>query len=170
MPDDIMTCLVCNDEITWNPDAALGGEMYRHVTAPGVRRNHPAIRRPKGPLSDAEEDALVAESLPSCPATATIEPGGGLVRCSLLADGHTTHEVVLTWQDGEGLRAEWPEAYDPAETFDVEVDPENVTVDPPGADICGATDLYGGLRCQRAPHPASSYHVDGGYTWGTRGE
>jgi len=86
-----------------------------------------------------------------CPSTATVEPGGALVRCTLDA-GHdvdelvglgehipgggrahgewvgtkrvfygTLHEYVLTWGNPEGVDID-ADIYDPDETFDLEVD------------------------------------------------
>jgi len=93
-----------------------------------------------------------------CPSTATVEPGGALVRCTLDA-GHdveftamasgplvtgrtvigtvpaTVHEYVLTWANPEGVDID---IYDPDETFDLEVDIVHELIEPPIPDnLCG---------------------------------
>jgi len=84
----------------------------------------------------------MTETPTRCPSTATIEPGGALVRCTL-DTGHdvdrpwlvengsgatlsgtefgTLHQYVLTWGNPAGVDID-PDIYDPDETFDLEVD------------------------------------------------
>lgn len=64
-----------------------------------------------------------------CPSTARITPGGEpprdadpVVRCEH-HEGHAgAHFVALAWLDDDAI--DWPEAHDPDESFDVEVDLE----------------------------------------------
>lgn len=64
--------------------------------------------------------------MPRCPQTAYLYAQGivvGVLRCEL-EEGHEAtlaHAARLTWEDDDAAAA-WPEAFDPAEDFDVEVD------------------------------------------------
>lgn len=62
--------------------------------------------------------------MPQCPQTAYFHAQGiivGTLRCDE-EEGHLDdHRVTLRWGDGDDAAA-WPEAFDPAEDFDVEVD------------------------------------------------
>lgn len=71
-----------------------------------------------------------------CPSTAYVTPGGEpprssvtpVVRCTLLEGHGGPHGIWLGWDD-DGI--DWPEAHDPDEDFDVEVDvlPHDEAVD-----------------------------------------
>lgn len=66
VPDiETYTCLVCDEAIEPRPAATPGDWRYRHVDRrAGANLNHPAIRAPRGPLTEAaarERDMLRAE-------------------------------------------------------------------------------------------------------------
>jgi hypothetical protein len=117
-----------------------------------------------------------------CPARG--EVAGAPVRCSLLDDGHATHEVVLTWTDPDPVHdathsvdVPVPDRYDdfcptcdapnPTHTETCAASPDYPGVDAvdamlttPERVVCGAVaPVYESITCtRRAGHEASSFH------------